>query len=270
VKSSCKTPFLSSALRQEVVNLSQSRTYREEKQLFLADGMRFVSQALASRWTQISYALVCPPLLAPLGREQQKELERRQIPVYNLPPAEFRAISQVKEPQGIALCCRQRYETLTRMGAESGLCALALDTIQSTGNLGTILRTFDAVGGNTVILLGESIDPYDPTAVRATMGSHFQMRFARATPASFQQWRRERDVTLVGTTPHATQEYTHLAYPTRTVLWLGGERKGLSAEQQEFCDTNVAIPMVGHADSLNVAAAAAVLLYEIFRQRRLE
>ena len=273
MKSSCKTSFLPSILRQEVFNLSQinalGRAYRDEKQLFLADGMRFVSQALSARWTRISYALVCPSLLVSLGREQQKEIERRQIPVYSVTPTEFKSFSHVKEPQGIALICQQRYENLSRMGAESGICALALDTIQSTGNLGTILRTFDAVGGNTVILLGNGIDPYDPTVVRATMGSHFQMRFARTTPNGFDAWRREKDVTLVGTSPDAAQEYTQISYPTRTVLWLGGERKGLSAEQQAFCDTSVSIPMVGGADSLNVASAAAVLLYEIFRQRRI-
>jgi TrmH family RNA methyltransferase len=143
-----------------------------------------------------------------------------------------------------------------------------LETVRSPGNLGTILRTSEAVGASGLILIGDSVDPYDPATVRSTMGSLFSQRFVRTNRREFSQWRYRRHYTLVGTAPTAAMDYQAVDYHGPTVLLLGDERKGLSTELQALCDTVVRIPMVGETDSLNLSVAASLMLYEVFNQRR--
>ena len=145
---------------------------------------------------------------------------------------------------------------------------MALDQVHSPGNLGTILRTGDAVGASGLILLGDAVDPYDPACVRATMGAIFAQRLIRVTAAEFAAWKCRSGCRLVGTSPHAARDYRAVSYPVQTVLFMGGERRGLSNERQRLCDDLVRIPMVGRGDSLNLAIATGVLLYEVFNQQR--
>ena len=184
----------------------------------------------------------------------------------------FLRLSRAEEPQWIGAVVRQRWDTLpvapSSPAATGGLCWVALDQVHSPGNLGTILRTGDAVGASGLILIGDSVDPYDPACVRATMGAIFAQRLVRATPQEFASWKQGNDFRLVGTSPHAAHDYRAVSYPAQTVLFMGGEKKGLSDEQQRLCDDLVRIPMVGRSDSLNLAVATGVLLYEVFNQRR--
>ena len=139
---------------------------------------------------------------------------------------------------------------------------------QDPGNIGTILRTCDAVGVSGLILLANSADPYDPSAVRASMGAIFTQRLVRATWNDFVAWKKAHAVPLVGTSGGAAQDYQRVAFPAPMVLLMGSEREGLSPTQQAACDLLVRIPMVGHSDSLNLAIATAVVLYEAFDQKR--
>jgi TrmH family RNA methyltransferase len=145
---------------------------------------------------------------------------------------------------------------------------VALSSIQSPGNLGTLLRTADAVGAAGVILLGDGVDPYDPAAVRASMGAIFSQRFVRASTRELAAWKRRSGALLVGTSPAAPTDYQALTYPPSLVLFMGHERQGLSPEEQALCDELVRIPMVGSSDSLNLAVATSVMLYEVFNQHR--
>jgi TrmH family RNA methyltransferase len=180
------------------------------------------------------------------------------------------SITLADEPQGIGAVVRQKWLPLERVKLGGKLCWLALDNIQSPGNLGSILRTSEAAGGAGVILLGDSIEAYDPAVVRATMGAMFAQRFVRTTISEFAGWKEQHRWTLVGTSPHSEADYHSVIYPTPTVLLMGSERKGLSEELQALCDVMVRIPIVGRSDSLNIAVAAGVMLYELFNQRRSE
>jgi TrmH family RNA methyltransferase len=232
--------------------------------------MRFVSQALNNRFAKIETIVACTELLThPYGRKLLRALGDAGTSVLEVSVNVFRSLSIAEEPQGIGAVVRQRWEHIDRVRPDFGLCWLALDTVRSPGNLGTILRTMDAVGGAGLILLGGAIDPYAPSVVRATMGALFTQRFVRTTDAEFARWRARHRVTLIGTSPHASEDYTSLRYPERLVLWMGGERKGLSDDQVGLCDRIVRIPMVGQSDSLNLATATGVLLYQVFNQRRL-
>src|SRR5262249_18453803 len=158
---------------------------------------------------------------------------------------------------------RQRWSSSEAL-AHPGRDALwiALEHMRSPGNLGSLLRTCDAVGATGVVLTGDDVDPYDPTAVRATMGSLFSQRLVRASPEEIARLNRYGEYIVVGATPEATRDFRTLSYRRPVLLVLGSERSGLSETQRGLCDELVRIPMCGGCESLNLAVAASVLLYE--------
>jgi len=249
----------------ELLWLVSSRTERDRTGRFFADGLRPVVRALSSPGTRLTEVVVCPELLTtPMGETLRERLRALRVPEVRVPAPLYRQLSQAEEPQGIGVVVQRRPQKLSWLTPSDGDFYVALDTIRAPGNLGTILRTMDAVGASGLILLGEEIDPFDPRVVRATMGSLFAQRIVRTSAAEFAAWRAQQGVALIGSSPHAPVSYRAFAWPSKVVLWLGGEREGLSPDQQATCDTVVRIPMVGTCDSLNVATAAAVLLYEVF------
>ena len=258
--------------RLQSVRALGKRSERDRTQTFFAEGLRFVGQAVAQN-AQIEAVLVVPKALDyPFGLRLRRQLERRRVPLWEVTPDLFLRLSRAEEPQWIGAVVRQRWEPLAGVTVShpptDGLCWVALDEVHSPGNLGTILRTGDAVGASGLILIGDAVDPYDPACVRATMGAIFAQRLVRVSPREFAAWKRQAGFHLVGTSPHAALDYQALSYPAPTVLLMGGERKGLSEERQRLCDALVRLPMVGQSDSLNLAVATGVLLYEIFNQRR--
>jgi TrmH family RNA methyltransferase len=124
------------------------------------------------------------------------------------------------------------------------------------------------MGGQGVILLDQSTDPYDPTAVRGSMGALFTQSLVRATLAEFADWKREKSVPVIGTSDKARMDYHFYRYPDKLVLLMGSERQGLGEPQLALCDEVVSIPMLGKSDSLNLAIATSVVLYEILNQKR--
>lgn len=142
--------------------------------------------------------------------------------------------------------------------------AIALEDIRDPGNLGTIIRTADAVSVRHVVLVGESCDPFSPEAVRATMGSLFGVRLNRMSTKQFgkvlSQWAGE----IVATAAEAATDYRR-TYARPTLLLIGSEGSGLSAALAAQANVSVRIPMSGGAESLNVATASALMLYEIKR-----
>ncbi len=246
----------------------QSREGRERTGQFLIEGIRPLAQAVR-QGERVEMLVVAPQLLTnALGRRLVKQLRIAGTPCCRLTPEVYHSLSQAEDPQGVAAVMKQRWENIEQVRPSRGLCWLAVEAVQSAGNLGTILRTSEAVGGSGVILIGDTVDPYDPTTVRASMGALFNQKFVRATAAAFGAWKQRHQCLLVGASPSATLDYKAVAYPASLVLLMGGEKKGVSPEIQSLCDTMVKIPMVGRGDSLNLAIAAGILLYEVFDQRR--
>jgi RNA methyltransferase, TrmH family len=171
-------------------------------------------------------------------------------------------------PQEIAAIARQRWEPLPETRLVAGLCWVALETVQSPGNLGSIMRTSEAVGGAGILLIGGAIDPYHPAVVRANMGTLFAQRLVRTSPAELAPWKQRHGGLVVGTSPGARTDYREVRYEPPVVLCMGWERQGLSRRVYTLCDVTVRIPTVGASDSLNLAVATGVMLYEIFNQRR--
>ncbi|GHO94442.1 rRNA methyltransferase [Reticulibacter mediterranei] len=245
---------------------------REERQrtgLYYVEGLRFVAHAVQHH-IPLETLVVCHSLLDhPFAYRLVQQQKQLGTPVVEVPAAVFRDLSRVLEPQGIGAVVRQRWESLEEIRPDAELCWLALQTVNSPGNLGTMLRTSEAVGGAGVVLLDNSIDPYDPAAVRSTMGAIFSQRFVRISIAAFKRWKQHHRCMLVGTSPSAPHDYHAVTYQRPTLLLMGEERKGLPQELQALCDIMVRIPMVGETDSLNLAIATGIMVYELFNQSRL-
>jgi TrmH family RNA methyltransferase len=236
--------------------------------LFFAEGIRIVAEAVELR-AEVETCVMAPELLtSELGRKLVGVLRESGVPCLEVTAEVFKSISLKDGPQGIGVVARQRWEQLESVRFSGELCWVALHRAADPGNVGTILRTLDAVGGAGVILVGPSTDPYDPAAVRASMGAIFAQQTVRAGLDELAVWKSKTGYALVGTSGTAETDYQDVSYHSPLVLFLGSEREGLSAGEQEPCDVMVRIPMVGRSDSLNLAVATGVLLYEIFSQQR--
>ncbi|HEX6506685.1 MAG TPA: RNA methyltransferase [Chloroflexota bacterium] len=245
------------------------RKHREESGLFVVEGIRLVGEAAEMR-AEVETVVVAPDLLqSQYAHVSTERLRSRGAELLEVSADVFRSLSSRDGPQGIAAVLPQRWDTLDNIEPGSELCWVALEAVQDPGNLGSILRTADAVGAGGVFLLGPTTDPFDPAAVRASMGAILSQRVVRASVAELAAWKERHDAFVVGTSDSGSVEYTTIAYRSPTVLLMGSEREGLHPDQRAVSDLVARIPMVGHSDSLNLSVATGVMLYEIFNQRRL-
>lgn len=253
--------------------IKQIRKLHEKKErlqtgLFYIEGLRIVIEAL-QQGADVECLVVAPDLLtSEFGWQKVEEENRRGIQVFQVGQAVFTSLASKENPQGIAAVVRQRWQDASNLHLASQDLWVALDSVADPGNLGTILRTNDAVGGKGVILLDNSTDPYDLTSIRASMGAIFSQGLVKTTFDQFLQWKQDHDYVLVGTSDSAAVDYCQASYPLPMILLMGSERLGLSEEHMHACDQLVSIPMVGRSDSLNLAVAAGVMLYQIFNQQR--
>lgn len=236
---------------------------------FYVEGARIVAQAIETG-ADIELGVVAPGLLKGThALNTVTALRASGAPIVELSNAAFESISFKENLQGIGALVRQRSETLDSVTAMERVTWVALDGVGNPGNLGAIMRTCDAVGCAGLLLLGNTIDPHHPAAIRASMGSFFALRIIRASFDEFIRWKGANSYPIIGASPSAEKEYRQVLYPTPCVLLMGSERQGLSASQQAICDLLVRIPMIGSCDSLNLGVAASLILYEVFHQQRL-
>ena len=259
-----------SSITNSRIKYIRSLTHRQEREqahLFFIEGIRIVAEAIQLH-AEIHTLVYAPSLLkSQFGIELVRQQEQQGITCIEVSADVFKSVSLKDGPQGLGAVVHQRWEQLSRIQGDEGLCWIALNAAQDPGNIGTILRTSDAVGCAGLLLLGQCADPYDSGALRASMGAIFSQRLIKASFAEFVQWKRERGLTVVGTSDKGSVRYRAATYQGPLVLLMGSEREGLSPEQQAVCDMMVRIPMVGRSDSLNLAVATGVVLYEIFDQK---
>jgi len=240
---------------------------RSESGLFLAEGARLASEAAdLGVWPQIMAVSE-----AALERPQVKKLvsaaTKAGARVIETSEAILGQIGKRDNPQTIIGAYRQRFAPLDDLPTEKPGFFVALEGVRDPGNLGTIMRTADSVGAQGVILVGQTCDPFSVEAVRATMGSIFAMPLARADFTTFEAWRRGRDLLLAGASLKGVDP--HDAFPAErgVVVFMGNEQSGLPENMEAACDALVKIPMKGRADSLNLAIATGVMLYDVWRRR---
>ena len=249
--------------RVKQVRVLRDRRGRDATGAFFAEGERVLRAALTADAT-IEQVVIAPERLSDGESDLAAALERRGLPVLEVTPPVFDALTLREESQAIGAVVQQRWQTLTNAGHR---CWVALHDIQHPGNLGTIIRTCDAVGGDGVILSGRSTDPYHPVAVRGSLGALFSQRIVRATPDALGAWAKAGGCTVIGTSPAGSRDYREVDYRAPVVLLMGSERVGLSEEQISTCNALVRVPMAGSVESLNLSVATALVLYEVYRQQ---
>jgi TrmH family RNA methyltransferase len=234
---------------------------RDESGLFLVEGILHVGEAAEAGW-EFESLLYCPDRLkSEFGRQLVEKLSHNGIRCQPVSAIAFESFAEKENPQGIAALVRQKNRSLAEFSPKNMAFGAAVVSPQDPGNIGTILRTLDAVGADGLFLLEGGADPYQPAAVRASMGTLFWKPIIQTSFDEFSAWARAGKYQLIGTSAKADVEYQTLIPQTPWVLILGNEQKGLSPAQTAACDVTVSLPMQGRVSSLNLAVAAGVLLY---------
>jgi RNA methyltransferase, TrmH family len=245
--------------------LAQARADRDASGLFLIEGVRNFVRVVDNKF-EIATILFSEKLLtAPLARKLVRQLRRDGVPTLNLTPERFRDISSTERASGIAAIVKQRWSKLATISPRDGLCWVAIESVRSAGNLGTLIRSSEAFGGAGFILIGDRIDPFDPDVIRASMSGIFAQQFVRSSLPQLEKWLRRHDCHAIGASPDGTIDLHRFQFPRSTLLLLGAERQGLTPQHRDLCHDLVSIPMLGEADSLNLGVAGSLFLYEIKR-----
>ena len=253
------------------VRLLADRRHRRSEGAFVVQGVQPVWQAVEAG-ADVEILLVAPGLLGRSAAARRitamvAEQEARGVRVARLSDDLFTRISDREGPPGLAAIVRGRVAGLDGLAAGPDSVFVALHGIGSPGNLGTIIRTANAAGADGVALVGQTTDPFDPAAVKASMGALFTLPMAHAAaPADFFGWAAAGGVTVVTTSARAEQSFWEASYPRPLSLLFGAEGSGLPGEVLARGELQVHIPMSGTAESLNLAVATALLLYEIKRR----
>ena len=249
---------------KEAVKLFDRRD-RDTTQTYLIEGYREVFRAEMGR-TPLTHAFFCPELF--LGENEEALLKKLNVPLFQTTEKVFRKLSYRDRPDGILAVAKQVHLGLQDL--PQGNFYIVAESIEKPGNLGTILRSSDASATDALILCDKTTDIYNPNVVRASVGTLFTQKVIEATSKETLDFLKKNGIQIVAATPSAKQEYTQVDLTGPVAICVGCEQLGLSDLWMDQADICVKIPMLGVADSLNVATATTLLLYEAVRQRRLK
>ncbi|HEY3474379.1 MAG TPA: RNA methyltransferase [Anaerolineales bacterium] len=255
---------LSNPLVKRVRALHQKKS-RQESGHFLVEGIHPVGEAAEAGW-EVETVVYAPELLiSTFARELIARLGTKSQPVS---ASVMESLADKDNPQGILAVVQQKQTNLADLkhstvpGAQTIRYGVALVSPQDPGNVGTILRTLDAVGADALFLLDGGVELYHPTVIRSSMGAIFWKPVIQTSYDEFVDWARQGKYQLIGTSAHGDVGYQTLVPQSPWILILGNEQKGLSIAQTNACDVAVSLPMKGRVSSLNLAVAAGVLLYQ--------
>ena len=256
---------LANPIIKDIKALSQKKS-RDEIRTFLAEGLKLVIDALDRGWAirTLVYAK------AGKGKPLVEKVAARTVAagglVLEVSEKVMSSITRRDNPQMVAAVFEQRWTPLRDIQPKGSETWIALDRVRDPGNLGTIIRTADAVGASGVSLVGDCTDPFSMETVRATMGSMFALPLVKTTPADFLKWKKSVDARLVATHLAGAVDYRTIDYRSKPViLMMGNEQSGLPDDLAGAADKLARIPQVGMADSLNLAVATGVMLFEVRR-----
>lgn len=257
------------SLLKEIRKLRKSKRAREGAGLFLVEGIQGVVEAVQSG-APLQALVYAPDLLtSEIAAWAIARAEERGVRCEAVAAHLFDSLSDRDNPVGILALVERRLLALEELQPGPGSLYVALSEIGDPGNLGTVLRTIDAAGGDGLLLVGQTVDPFHPTAARASAGTIFSVPMV-ALPEleSLLAWCERAGVTLVATSDRAEAEYWAMDYPSPLLLLMGAEAHGLPEALLARLGNVVRIPMAGVVDSLNLGVATALLLYEVRRQWR--
>jgi TrmH family RNA methyltransferase len=236
---------------------------RRAEGLFLAEGLRILAEARDSGRLPEIVAFSAEGAKHPLAAEIIAATEAAGGEAIETSADVLSKMSGKDNPQMLLGAYRQNDTSLDLIDRSKAPLWIVAQALRDPGNIGTILRTGDAVGAGGLILIDDSADPFSVEAVRASMGAVFTQAIATARWPEFVAWLRGGEGELVGTSLKATDDYLEAKYEKPCFLLIGNEQQGLPADYEAECDLLVKIPMAGRADSLNAAMATAVMAFAI-------
>ncbi|MER8952158.1 RNA methyltransferase [Mesorhizobium sp. M0833] len=242
------------------------KKFRDQQNAFMAEGLKLVIDALDLGWSIRTLVFA----KAGRGNAAVEKVAARTVAaggtVLEVSEKVLVAITRRDNPQMVVGVFSQKLLSLKDIRVQDGDVWVALDRVRDPGNLGTVIRTVDAVGARGVILVGETTDPFSVETVRATMGSIFGVPVAKAPHEAFLAWRKNFPGLVAGTHLKGAVDYRSVDFSKGPVLLvMGNEQQGLPDQLAASCDKLLRIPQAGRADSLNLAVATGVMLFEIRR-----
>jgi TrmH family RNA methyltransferase len=241
----------------------RDKKYRKREGKFLAEGLRLLTDARETGQLPEMLVMATGRDPHPLLDALEADVERAGGEIVETSADILSKITGKENPQAVAGVFAEFDTSLAALDRSAAPIWLVAQALRDPGNLGTMLRTGDAVGAGGLILIDDSADPFSVEAVRASMGAIFTQRVATATWAEFLPWLRSGDGQLVAASLRDALPYREAPYSAPCFIMVGNESRGLPEEYEAECDLRVTMPMRGRADSLNAAVAGAVLAYEV-------
>lgn len=258
---------VSNPVIKDIKALVAQRKRRKEAGLFVAEGLKLVTDAMEAGWPVRTLVFGAEVRDQAMVAQAAATARARGALILDVNRAVLSSITRRDNPQMVVGVFEQQWFDAARIDPARQPLWIGLDTIRDPGNLGTIIRTADAVAADGVMLIGDTTDPFAVEAVRATMGSIFHVPIARMSREDFLKWRAKWPGAVVGTHLEGAVDYRKADYAEPVFLLMGTEQSGLPEMMTAACSQLVRIPQAGKADSLNLAVATAVMLYEIRRDK---
>ena len=253
-------------LIKRIQKLQANARYREKAGVFVVEGLPILEVAIGQQGA-IESIVFCPGLFPSRSQRAVVDAQRlRGVPCNEVSESDFRAISERNNPDGLIALCRTTWRELLQLPVRAADLFVALVGVSDPGNLGTILRTMDAVKAAGLILVGESTNPFHPRTIRASRGTIFTvpMCYCDGMDTVF-GWAASNGVQTMATSARADRSFWDTQWPSPLLCIFGNEHVGLDEDVKARADLRVFIPMVGKASSLNLSVAVSVLLYERLR-----
>jgi TrmH family RNA methyltransferase len=264
--------YIHSRNNDQIKNLVKlrERKHRDRQERFIVEGLRETNHAIDAGY-QIETVYFCPEHFPSQAHSEcidnYRRSQQQKLQLIRLSPEAFQKASLREGPDGILAVGVQQAHALSELNLSKQPLLLILEGIEKPGNLGAILRSADGAGADAIILVDCVLDLYNPNAIRSSQGLLFAIPLITVDREALDLWLNSNDIQTVATTPAATQFHWEIDALKPTALLFGSENNGLTDFWLEKTQQKIRIPMAGQADSLNVAAAAAVCLYEVNRQR---
>lgn len=256
---------LSNPIIKDIKSLTQKKN-RDASNKFIAEGLKLVIDAIDGGWEIEILIYAKAAAQKEIVQKTAAKVVAKSGLVLEVTEKVLTSITRRDNPQMVVGVFKQRFSDLDKLDPESGDTFIALDRVRDPGNLGTIIRTADAAGIKGVILVGATTDAFSIETVRATMGSIFALPILKCDVDTFLNWQNAHDVSVIGSHLKGSVDYRSIDYTSKpTVLLMGNEQAGLPEELASKCDQLARIPQVGDADSLNLAIATALMIYEARR-----
>jgi len=256
---------------KEIIKL-RKKNKRDENKLFVIEGFREILRAIDGN-IEFESLFISPKLF--LGENENQIIDffcNNKIPVYECEKSIFEKISLRERPDGLIAIAKQRHLYIGDLDkvcrGKKKILLVIVESIEKPGNLGSILRSSDGVGVDAVIVCDQVTDIYNPNVIRASIGTVFTNVIIEADSKEVIEFIKTEKISIVATTPGAKKEYTDVDLAKNIAIAMGSEQYGLSQVWLDMADIKVKIPMLGKADSLNVATATTIMLYETLRQRK--